>query len=272
MNSGVPHNQMPVPAEESLWFAGRCLVRFVMIVGLWFSSGCAWVQTLRGDAVAESQRLLDEAKIAEQKGEMQKAGMLLMQLGGDSSGSGDRSIPLLAVSGLAGASAMILPGVSGGYLLLLLGQYENILGAIDQLKRSLLGDAGFDQALLLDAMGVIVPVGIGVLIGVVGVSNAIKWLLERHAKPTLGALLGLLFGAVVGLWPFQMPVEPMPGDVIKGRVVTQETLGQIEQDDWRLERFDPSGRQIGASLGLLALGLGGTLAIARLGGDEETSR
>ena len=35
---------------------------------------------------------------------------------------------------------MILPGVSGGYLLLLLGQYEAILGTIDQLKRGLLGD------------------------------------------------------------------------------------------------------------------------------------
>ena len=47
--------------------------------------------------------------------------MLLMQLGGDGSAGGDRSTLLLGVSGLAGASAMILPGVSGGYLLLLLG-------------------------------------------------------------------------------------------------------------------------------------------------------
>jgi putative membrane protein len=197
------------------------------------------------------------------------AAMLAMQLGGDGSASGDRSFLLLLVSGLAGASAMILPGVSGGYLLLLLGQYENILGAIDQVKRALLGDAGPDLALLLDAMWVIVPVGIGVVLGVVGVSNAIKWLLDRHAQPTLGALLGLLFGAVVGLWPFQMPVEPALGDVIKGRVVTAATLPEIEQEDWRLERFDPTGGQVASSLGLLALGLGATLAIARFGGDGE---
>jgi putative membrane protein len=194
--------------------------------------------------------------------------MLAMQLAGGGSSGNDRSIALLVVSGLAGASAMILPGVSGGYLLLLLGQYENILGAIDQVKRGLLGDAGLDMVLLLDAMGVVVPVGIGVLIGIVGVSNAIKWLLEHHAKPTLGALLGLLLGAVVGLWPFQMPVEPEPGDRIQGRVVTLETLPEIERDDWPVEYFDPSGGQVGAALGLLALGLGATLVIARLGGDE----
>jgi putative membrane protein len=196
------------------------------------------------------------------------AGMLLMQLGGDGTAGGDRDLLLLFVSGLAGASAMILPGVSGGYLLLLLGQYETILGSIDQLKRGLLAEGGPDVALLLDALWVVVPVGIGVVIGIVGVSNAIKWLLERHAKPTLGALLGLLLGAVVGLWPFQMPVEPSPGDVIKGQVVRAETLGEIDQEDWRLERFEPTGEQIGASLGLLALGLGATLAIARLGKDD----
>ncbi|MEE2665778.1 MAG: DUF368 domain-containing protein [Myxococcota bacterium] len=197
------------------------------------------------------------------------AAMLLMQLGGDGTGGSDGSLLLLLLSGLAGASAMILPGVSGGYLLLLLGQYETILGAIDQLKRGLLGDAGIDVALLLDALRVVVPVGIGVVIGVVGVSNAIKWLLDRHAKPTLGALLGLLLGAVVGLWPFQIPVAPKPGDVIKGQLVRAETLAEIEQEDWRLERFAPSVGQVGASLGLAALGLGATLAIARLGRDPD---
>ncbi|MCA9510100.1 MAG: DUF368 domain-containing protein [Myxococcota bacterium] len=195
--------------------------------------------------------------------------MLLMQLGGDGSRSGDHSTPLLFVSGLAGASAMILPGVSGGYLLLLLGQYETILGSIDDVKRALLGDAGFDLALLLDAMHVVVPVGIGVVLGVVGVSNLLKWLLDRHAKPTLGALLGLLFGAVVGLWPFQTPVAPKPGDVVEGRVVTLENAAEIDVEDWALEGFDPNAGQVAGSLALVLGGLGATLAIARLGGGEE---
>ena len=197
--------------------------------------------------------------------------MLAMQLGGDGTGASDRSTPLLLLSGLAGASAMILPGVSGGYLLLLLGQYETILGAIDQLKQALLGSGGLDMAPLTEAMGVVVPVGIGVVIGIVGVSNAIKWLLEHHAKPTLGALLGLLFGAVVGLWPFQEPVSPQVGDVIEGRPITELTLAEVELEDWPVQRFDPTAGQVGTALGLAALGLVGTLALARMGGESDES-
>lgn len=197
--------------------------------------------------------------------------MLLMQLGGDGTSSHERSYSLLVLSGLAGASAMILPGVSGGYLLLLLGQYENILGAIDQLKEALLGGTGLEMGLLMEALEVVVPVGVGVVIGVVGVSNAIKWLLEHYAKPTLGALLGLLFGAVVGLWPFQQPVAPQLGEVLKGQVVTVANAETFDREDWKLQRFSPSTGQAGTSLGLIAIGLVGTLAIARLGGDDDSA-
>src|SRR5262245_27323909 len=65
---------------------------------------------------------------------------LLMAFGGTSSrGGDDAGYGLLFVTGVAASSAMILPGVSGGTLLLLLGQYEPILGSIDQLERGLFG-------------------------------------------------------------------------------------------------------------------------------------
>ena len=148
--------------------------------------------------------------------------MLLMQLGlGAGSAEGDPSGPLLFLSGLAGASAMILPGVSGGYLLLLLGQYETILGAVDTLKAGLLE---MDAELLLDASALLLPVGLGVAAGIVGVSNLLRWLLDRFRQATLGALLGLLLGAVAGLWPFQQPVEPPPGSIVRGQVVTEAPL------------------------------------------------
>ncbi len=198
--------------------------------------------------------------------------MALMAFGGDGArDAGERNHTLLFLSGLAASSAMILPGVSGGYLLLLLGQYEPILGTIDQLKRGLLGDAatgaGFDLALVLDAMWVVVPLGIGVVVGVVGVSNLLRWLLRRYEKATLGALLGLLLGAVVGLWPFQEGRAPVLGDVVKGLVVTEANAAEIEVDDWPVVRFEPSGGQLGASLALVAAGLAATVGIGRLGGD-----
>jgi putative membrane protein len=194
--------------------------------------------------------------------------MVVMQLGlGEGSGSGEASAIFLFLSGLAGASAMILPGVSGGYLLLLLGQYENILGAVDTLKQGLLG--GPDFGLVMESMGVAIPVGLGVLAGIVGVSNLLKWLLERFEKATLGALLGLLLGAVVGLWPFQQPTEPELGSMIKGKVVTQQNVSEIDPEDWPLERFSPSSGQLATSAALLLAGLGTTLLVARLGGNDE---
>ena len=140
--------------------------------------------------------------------------LVMAATAGTGGGADERSLLLVFVAGLAASSAMILPGVSGGYLLLLLGQYEPILGTIDQLRRGLLGDgaaAGPDLALVLDAMRVVVPLGLGIVAGVVGVSNLLRWLLDRAEKATLGALLGLLLGAVVGLWPFPEGREPTLG-------------------------------------------------------------
>ena len=84
---------------------------------------------------------------------------------------GGRNVALIFLAGLAASSAMILPGVSGSYLLILLGQYENILGTVDQLKRGLVGDGGGfspDFALILDTTGVVIPLGLGVVVGIVG--------------------------------------------------------------------------------------------------------
>jgi putative membrane protein len=193
--------------------------------------------------------------------------MLAMAFGLGAAGRiAEASALLLMLSGLAGASAMILPGVSGGYLLLLLGQYEVILGAIDALKRGLVASP-LDSGLVWDAMQVVIPVGIGVVVGVVAVSNLLRWLLEHAPKPTLGVLLGLLLGAVVGLWPFQAPRQPREGELIGGRVIAAGE--QVPPEDWPLERFVPSGGQIAAALGMALGGLGATLLLGRLGGPDE---
>ena len=199
--------------------------------------------------------------------------MCAMAFTGAASSGGERSAPWVFFAGLAAASAMILPGVSGGYLLLLLGQYETILGTVDQLKRGLLGDAaagsGFDLALVLDAMRVVIPLGLGVVGGVVGVSNLLQWLLDRFQKATLGALLGLLLGAVVGLWPFQQAEPPRPGDIVKGRAVTAQNTASFAVEDWPLRRFEPTARQGAGAALLVGCGLLGTALIGRMGRDAN---
>ena len=194
-------------------------------------------------------------------------------------GAEPSSALLVFVSGVAASSAKILPGVSGGYLLLLLGQYESILGTIDQLKRGLLGGSGSggafapDIAVILDAMNVLLPLGIGVVVGVVGVSNLLRWLLARYGKPTLGALLGLLLGAVVGLWPFQEAHPPEPGQVVRGRTGPIESVAEREpRDDWPVRVFRPDAAQAATSLGLIVLGLVATTGVGRLGRETPPSR
>ncbi len=186
-------------------------------------------------------------------------------------GGGERSYGLLFASGVAGVSAMILPGVSGGYLLLVLGQYLTILGAIDQAKTALLQAGGPRWDLVFDSMHVFVPVGLGILIGAAAVSNAIRRLLVRQRSLTLGLLLGLLLGAFLGLWPFQAGVAPDPGDVVKGQVMTSERIAALEPEDYPLQLFDPSAGQVGVSLALIAAGFAVTQGVARVGAGEERS-
>lgn len=198
--------------------------------------------------------------------------MCVMAFTSGTAGDGE-SGALLFLAGAAAASAMILPGVSGGYLLLLLGQYEAILGIIDQLKSGLLGDpatgAGFDLGVVLDAMGLVVPLGLGVVLGVVGVSNLLRWLIRRFEKATLGALLGLLLGAVVGLWPFQQAQPPEPGDVIGDRTVTLENAASFEPEDWPVRRFPPRPSQWLGAVAFIGLGFAATTLIGRIGGDAD---
>ena len=196
------------------------------------------------------------------------AGMALLEPGASDPTAGPR-YGMLFFAGLAGAAAMILPGVSGGYLLLVLGQYIPILSAIDDFKQSLLASGGPNMELMVASLKTVIPVGIGVVLGVVGVSNLIRWLLRRFEKATLGVLLGLLFGAVLGLWPFQQGVAPAPGTVIKGRVMTPELIADLEPKDYPLEKFSPSGAQVGASIGLILAGFAIAQGVARIGRSES---
>lgn len=185
-------------------------------------------------------------------------------------GDDGTSFVMLGIGGVAGASAMILPGVSGGYLLLLLGQYLPILDGIDRFKEAL--RARDLEAALDPAFGVVLPVGLGVVTGVVLVSNAIRWLLEHHEKATLGVLLGLLAGAVLGLWPFQASTEPTLGEtVIKGQVVTADNLADFDREDYPTAFFTAAPWQVGASIGLIGAGFLATTAVALIGRDRPPS-
>lgn len=97
--------------------------------------------------------------------------------------------PALWVWPFAGAmalSAMLLPGISGSFLLLLTGLYPALIGAVSRLDVPVLG-------LFL----------MGGAFGILAMAHVLKWLLERYQVPVLCVLTGIVFGALVRVWPWQ---------------------------------------------------------------------
>ncbi len=194
--------------------------------------------------------------------------MIAMALLQPAQGSASSNPLSLGLAGVAGASAMILPGLSGGYLLLLMGQYIPILSGLSELKDAL---KAMDIAAIMDVgLSVIMPVGLGVVIGVVAVSNLVKWLLDHHRQLTLGLLMGLVLGAVFGLWPFQEILEPVFGEtIIKGQVVTADNIAGFDREDYPTGFFTPTGMQAVGSLALMVVGYGITVLVAKFGGHQD---
>ena len=91
----------------------------------------------------------------------------------------NHSLPVLFVSGLIAICAMILPGISGSFLLLLLGQYQYMLNALNNLN-------------IVEILVFIV----GAVIGILGFSKILNYLLENHESLTMAFLIGIMLGSL----------------------------------------------------------------------------
>ena len=89
------------------------------------------------------------------------------------------------VSGAIAISAMILPGISGSFILVLLGMYTEVLGAVND--RDFASLAAF---------------GAGCIVGLAVFSVLLNWLLERYHSWVIAAMIGLMLGSIRVLWPW----------------------------------------------------------------------
>lgn len=94
--------------------------------------------------------------------------------------------------GMIAICAMILPGISGSFILLLLGQYEVILKALH------IDDFNFT---------IIALFGCGAAIGIVSFANILTWLFKNYKMLTLAALTGFMFGSLNKIWPWKTTIE-----------------------------------------------------------------
>lgn len=97
------------------------------------------------------------------------------------------------LSGAIAICAMILPGISGSFILLILSKYQYIMGCISNLA------AGVDFGRNALIIGVFL---IGAMVGILGFSKFLHWLLARWHRATLIALAGFIIGSLVKVWPW----------------------------------------------------------------------
>ena len=196
--------------------------------------------------------------------------------------------PVLLCVGAVAASSMILPGISGSYILLILGMYDTVVGSLS------LGALREDWQ---SCARVVVPIVVGAVVGIGLLSNMLKWVLVRHSRVSHGVLLGLLCGSVFGLFPFQTPVQPDlanknlrkaivavhagedPAEVVarRGLDVSLEAFevscerhagkapGQLKTEGEALEFYRPGVLQILKALGLCLVGVGLTRLLGKGG-------
>jgi len=138
--------------------------------------------------------------------------------------------------------AMILPGISGSFLLLILGQYKYVLGAVNFLVAIPIalakgGDAPAPDA-VLQAVMTLVWIALGCVVGLGSFSHFLNWLFKKHHDITVSALIGFMIGSLWKLWPWQERVE-----------VIAKTAGEVVRlklpmDAARLETLAAAGAKI----------------------------
>jgi putative membrane protein len=145
-----------------------------------------------------------------------------------------RSPWFIVLSGAIGIAALVLPGISGASILVLLGQYETVLGAIGR------GD-----------VAVLAPFAAGALLGLATVARVLAVLLRRYRAMTLSALTGLMIGSLRRLWPW------VTSGTTDGEHAGSAALG------WPSGAVGPEGWLVAAAVALTAAAL--VLLLERVG-------
>ena len=96
-------------------------------------------------------------------------------------------------SGVIAITAMILPGISGSYLLLIMRKYDFVLSNI--------GKLGGTET--MEGFWALLPFIVGAVVGLALFSRVLSWLLARYHRATLSVLIGFLLGSLLVIWPFQ---------------------------------------------------------------------
>lgn len=97
---------------------------------------------------------------------------------------------LLFIVGIIAAATMVIPGISGSFILMMLGYYEPIINIIRELTK--FHNVGSNLLILI-------PFGMGILIGIVGIAKIIEYLLEKQPVKTYFGIIGFVLASLISI-------------------------------------------------------------------------
>lgn len=112
--------------------------------------------------------------------------------------SGSTHLGYVFLCGMIAICAMILPGISGSYVLLLLGEYAYIIEKVRNVVHLQTN---------LSELTVLVVFACGCVIGLVSFAKLLRWLLKHFHNQTMAVMCGFMLGSLKCLWPFQKMLE-----------------------------------------------------------------
>jgi putative membrane protein len=157
----------------------------------------------------------------------------------------DPALLYVFMGGAIAVCAWILPGLSGSFILLLLGLYGPVLNAVNTLDLYLLG-----------------TLALGCLLGLVSFSHLLTWLFTHYRSETLGLLAGFMVGALAKVWPWKHVLSYQIGKdgvqiPVLEEIVSPATYQQITGSD----------PQTVIALGVCLAGLALVIALERMTRD-----
>jgi putative membrane protein len=170
--------------------------------------------------------------------------------------SPDSSLYLL-FCGFIAIIAMILPGVSGAFILLILGAYQTALDTVNNLLEGIT-TGNFD--LFKDAFLKFLMLALGAIIGIKVFSKALNWMFKHHKNLTLAILTGFMIGSLNKIWPWK--------EVLTWRINSHnEKVSLVEKS---ISPFSIQGdNQLTTAILFMIIGFATILILERLGRNKQ---
>mgnify|MGYP001394872324 CR=1 FL=1 len=146
------------------------------------------------------------------------------------------------LSGAIAICAMILPGISGSFILVLLGMYRFILGAVSNLN-----------------ILVLLVFLAGAVIGIVAFSNVLSWLLRKYHNLTIALLTGFMIGSLNKVWPWKEVTETFVDRHGEIRPLVEQNVLPA-----RFAEVSGQSAMLGAAIGLAVVGFVSILVIEKI--------